>query len=234
MPMSVQQLQTILGRQGLEVTKKKWDSDYLQNIIAVDTLIDIGVGSGTPELHKKTIAKHFILIDPNDVGDHVVAQIRSFGGTVETRKLALGSTAGVAPLLRQANPNRSSLYTRTPLSARDPHPAETIDVEIATLDNMLADDRLSLGCYGIKIDTEGAELDILRGGTEVLKGADFVIIETSVKRRFDNTYKPSELIAEMARHNFEPADILNHPGQTPLFLDILFLPWSSSVFDRIR
>ena len=85
--------------------------------------------------------------------------------------------------------------------------------------------------FGIKIDAEGFEMEVLKGAGHVILMASFVIIEVSVKRRFALNYKFSEVVNFMASRNFELLDVLNAGAAEPNFLDCLFVPYSSSRLD---
>jgi len=59
--------------------------------------------------------------------------------------------------------------------------------------------------------------------------AEFVIAEVSVQKRFEESYKFSEIINFMAKRNFELLTILEYSDR---FLDCMFVPSSSSIFER--
>ena len=61
---------------------------------------------------------------------------------------------------------------------------------------------------GLKIDTEGFELPILKGGPETLKRCEFVIAEVSVTKRFDGIEPPSTLITYLASHGLELREMI--------------------------
>ena len=69
--------------------------------------------------------------------------------------------------------------------------------------------------YGIKIDTEGYELEVLKGGGEVLKNATWLILKVSVKNRFINSYKFEDIILFLNNINFNLECILKaNPGKS--------------------
>ena len=78
----------------------------------------------------------------------------------------------------------------------------------------------------LKIDTEGNELNVLRGADLLLASTDFVIAEASIAKRFENSYEFDEMIAFMAGRGFKLFSILSitHPANElrPRFADVVF------------
>ena len=86
------------------------------------------------------------------------------------------------------------------------------------------------GRVGLKIDTEGFELEVLQGASDTLDRCDFVILELSVTRRFEGIAPPSRIFAELARHGLELRDMLRvtgdgRGGPHPRLFDALFTRW---------
>jgi len=76
----------------------------------------------------------------------------------------------------------------------------------------------------IKIDVQGAELDVLEGGRKCLEHSTMVLLEVSIHRYNKNAPLMAEVIQYMDTHNFEPVDILEThmiKGYTAQ-IDILF------------
>jgi len=94
----------------------------------------------------------------------------------------------------------------------------------ARLDDLMAGRRFDF----VKIDTQGAELDVLRGGEAVLRQADYILLEISVVN-FNEGAPPAELVfAQLQAMGFVPADVTDfhrlrgvHDGGL-LQLDFLF------------
>ena len=75
----------------------------------------------------------------------------------------------------------------------------------------------------LKIDCEGAELDILKGADKILQTVDFVIVELRLQKI--NTYNPSELINFLYEKNFLLEKILKiYYAKIGIdYIDILFI-----------
>lgn len=76
----------------------------------------------------------------------------------------------------------------------------------------------------IKIDTQGSELDILKGADTCLELAKFVLVECSVQEYNSNCPKIDDIISFLSKYNFSIFDIYQcqyHNGQL-LQIDIMF------------
>jgi FkbM family methyltransferase len=113
--------------------------------------------------------------------------------------LALGSRRGPATLYVTKERAGSSLFPQHPDAERYPNLSpgrveHTVDVELDTLDNWAAVegvDRVDV----IKVDTQGAELDVLKGATRVLD--DVRAIEVEVE--FNPLYEGIPLFGDIDR-----------------------------------
>ena len=76
----------------------------------------------------------------------------------------------------------------------------------------------------IKIDVQGAELDVLEGGQKCLEHSTMVLLEVSIHRYNKDAPLMADVIKYMDAHDFEPVDILEThmiKGYTAQ-IDILF------------
>ncbi len=200
----------------------KFRPGYLRRFgFKAETLVDVGVFNGTPRLYKMFLNRRILLVDPLPGAREKIAQIFDGQFEYEFVEVALGAQPGRAVLhIIKENRGKASIRERNALLAGET--VEEQEVEVTTLDALLASRSLPKP-YGIKIDTEGHELDVLRGADATLRDTEFVIAEVSVKKRFAGSYRFSEVIALMAEHGFELADILIAKAPPPAFFDCLFL-----------
>jgi Methyltransferase FkbM domain len=79
--------------------------------------------------------------------------------------------------------------------------------------------------FGLKIDVEGFERQVVEGAARFLEQTQFVIAEVSVSPRFEGGASSAEFIALLRSHGFEVLDVL-HAAQSRLGLhaDLLFGP----------
>jgi FkbM family methyltransferase len=85
-------------------------------------------------------------------------------------------------------------------------------------------DLLERKCDFIKLEVQGAELDILRGGLDTLATAKIVQVELSILKYNQNAPLLAEVIAFLHAHDFLAFDITEvmlHEGR-PMQIDMLF------------
>lgn len=104
--------------------------------------------------------------------------------------VALGADDGAAVLHRTADPACASLYPPvTGLPERRPelHVVAEVDsqvVQVARLDSWLAGEQLG-AVHVLKLDTQGSELDVLRGAERALKGVRVLEVEVEFNPIYD-------------------------------------------------
>lgn len=196
------------------------------------TVIDVGVGPGTPWLYKAFPNTEFLLIDPMPECE---AQVREAYPTLAAKfhGVALGAEDGEAELNipsrdghQQAT--KASLMRRSSIHAKAATSWERRRVPVRRLDDLTADVARPLG---LKIDAEGAEYDILRGAPQTLARCAFVVLELSLAKRFDEVQPPSLPVALLAEAGLELRDVLaqtgSGPDRSPKHIDALFTRWVS-------
>lgn len=188
------------------------------------TIIDVGVYKGTTYLYEAFSSLPFILIDPIKDGEAAMLD-KPLSYTFVNK--AVGAAPGKLVLYHQGA--KTGFRERSALTRRG-GPREEYEVEITTLDSIL-DELNPPGPLGLKIDTEGYEIDVIRGLQRWADRISFVICEASIRRRFVQTPLFSELIKELAARNFEFYTILNEVKRKPRLYDMLFLPRSHPFFD---
>src|SRR5262249_39511139 len=137
---------------------------------------------------------------------------------------ALGARAGELELNVELDaPTRTSALARTELT-RTGGRIERRKVPVTTLD-ALVETRSLRPPFGLKVDAEGFELEILRGAPRMLKDTRFVIAETSVQRRFDGSYGFLELLRHLDASDFALESVLHAASDRAgvvRYLDVLF------------
>ncbi|MGM0952115.1 MAG: FkbM family methyltransferase [Pseudomonadota bacterium] len=208
---------------GFECRKKQtWN--YINVCRKVRTLVDVGVAHGTPELYRAFEFDRLLLVEPiNQYKDDISKILNEHNAIYEP--VALSCEQGESVI--NVNKNRlvrSSIHERTPLTkTNDSHVKQRIKIE--TLDNLIQKHNLAQP-FGIKIDTEGHELNVLLGAVGTLKNTAFVIVETSVQKRFEDSYSFEDLVCFMKGQGFSVANILSsdHDGQGLVrYADLLFM-----------
>lgn len=207
------------------------------------TVIDIGVAHGTPWLYNAFPDAKLVLIDPHPLFfDDLNRLSRDLQADVFAH--GLGARPGELDLnVDEQVPGSSSLLTtssqlRQEWAARGhDRPTHPVSVAVRTLDETLRE-RSYQGPFLIKVDTEGYELEVLRGASESLAKADVVIAETSVMQRFEGSYEFADLIRLLDDSGFRLFDLLDvktFGRRGPInYVDAAFVRKQSALFRSRR
>ena len=136
-------------------------------------------------------------------------------------QFALGKTNGHKLLNVTKDLANSSLLKVSKINYKY-NPIKKKKVKLKKLDKLLIDKK-SLGTIGIKIDTEGFELDVLKGASKTLKFTKFLIAEVRHNHKsFEKLYKMHEFIGLMHKNHFGLTMILT---AKPFIADLCFQPY---------
>lgn len=186
----------------------------LSEIKKIETVIDVGVMEGTFDLYNSFPNAKLLLVDPL-IESNANVKPKLGKRKYEFFNYAAGSTDGVLKINVNGNPRESSI-----LSRKDPaNIVEQRTIQVKRLDD-LCNDKV-IGPAILKIDTEGFELEVLAGSSEIIKKCNYIICETSVKQRFENSYEFEDMIKFMDSNGFKVKGILHAPKLCRC-LDILF------------
>ena len=201
-----------------ETTGMYIDWDQISKLPEINTLIDIGVGDlGTPDLYQRFPKSKLILIDPLDEAEKYVKKNLNHRDYT-FHKYAVGNIEEERTINIEEKTGRSTLLNVTEINYEG-EPVDKKKVLIKTLDSLL--EGKELGKIGIKIDTEGFELDVIKGATKTLERSEFVLAEVRHNHQsFDKQYKLCEFVDLMYENKFSLNMILT---AKPLIADLCFL-----------
>ena len=195
------------------------DWSQLESLPEIDTLIDIGVGpNGTEDLYRVFKNANLILIDPIDEAKEYANKLSKERKVVFIQS-ALGKDDDIEKNMKlQRKRGLTSFLEISPINEEDDY-TEIKKIKISKLDTLLKD-KNKLGRIGIKIDTEGYELNVVLGAIETLKYTKFVIAEVRHNHEsLKGVYKLHQFMKEMNENNFTLSKILT---AKPFIADLCF------------
>lgn len=221
-------LNRLLGSLGFELRRSGrsgWSPAHLRRHgFAPRTLVDVGVGHGTPALYDAFPDAELVLVEPLAEFEPDLKRILA-ARPGRYLLAALGAEPGERTLhVEPGNRLKSSFLERSALTATG-DPLERRRVPVTTLDRLLEEQRPTPP-FGLKLDTEGFELDVVKGATRLLADTLFVIAEVSVAPRFEGGYAFADFVAALAARGFRACDVLevargSRSPETP-YVDLLF------------
>ena len=165
-------------------------------------VIDVGVADGTPDLYARFPDAYLDLFEPHpDYQPHIEATVlkRRQG---RLHRCGLGSRDGTATL---------HLKGRTGSTIAGDRGQGSIDIPIRRLDAVLKPADIRRPCL-LKIDTEGYELEVLRGAAGLMEHIDCVVSELHFT--LPDLYRPRDLISHLESLGFEMCEMLDfHASQ---------------------
>lgn len=208
----------VLRRGGYELIPA--ERDFQRDLVAlmdrlrIVSLVDVGANQGQYAEHARAAGYQgkIISFEPGGAAYGLLRKHSASDDMWEARQLALGDAAGHLDLNVSINSVSSSLLTVTdahtgaaPASAV----AERESVRVARLDEEMPD---LAGPAMLKIDTQGYELHVLRGATEVLDRIDIVQAELSLVELYEGQPTYLDVLRFLEDSGFAPYAFI--PGFT--------------------
>jgi FkbM family methyltransferase len=167
------------------------------------TVVDVGVGPGTPELYQSFPQAELLLVEPlQEWHDHLEAIAR--GRPTRIVVAAAGPETSEVEIAVHRAPVCSSMLGSRRGDGRQP----TRRVPMVRLDDLSTEHRLS-GPFVIKVDVEGAELEVLRGATELLRQTELALLEVSLFELVPGSPQLHDVVSWMHHHDFVVSDLYN-------------------------
>jgi FkbM family methyltransferase len=176
-----------------------------------ETVLDVGAAAGTDELYETFPKAFHVLIEPLEEYHPRLARVVK---RYERAEIVIGAayhTPGEVTIHVHPDLMGSSLYLEDEDSDVNGIPRRVMAV---TLDHLCSARRLK-GPYLIKLDVQGAELDVLRGSEQVLENSEYVVVESSLFQFFKNGPQLTEVLLFMQDRGFVVYDLLD-PQYRPL------------------
>ena len=167
------------------------------------TVIDVGVASGTPELYAAFPRATYLLVEALNEFEPSIKSL--LAGRI-TGSYFIGAAAereGTTEILPRGE--TSSVFREVDRSdAR----AERREIATVRLDKLCRDRELG-GPYFIKVDVQGAELNVLAGATAILDATEVIVLEVSLLPLLEGVPEFTEVVEWLAARDFVTYDIFD-------------------------
>lgn len=141
---------------------------------------------------------------------------------VGSRTLYHGPDVARASLLRLSSIHSDASQAEALAEAQTEAPADGSEVVVTTLDQVVADGLLDPKDYQLLfVDTEGSELDVLRGARGSLRHVDVVCVAVFFERVYEGSATPDEIADFLGDEGFTLRDFA--PRQDPARGDSVFV-----------
>ena len=179
------------------------------NRLHIKVVVDVGANDGrtVDELREMGFDGHIVSYEPTPALFARLHERFASDPSWSGHQVAVGSAAGTLPLNTYSadvfnsflRPSRFGASRFRPLAG---DVLETIDVPVVRLDDVW-DIHVPAGRTLLKIDTQGFDLEVLRGAVACLSSIDAVLTEMPVNAIYEGAPAMSETFAFMERAGFE-------------------------------
>ena len=222
MSVAKQLLERFAGRAGVEITPK-WRVPGLPYVRRLQTMfeafgitaiIDIGANAGQFHDQMRTevgFTGQIFSFEPDPtLAERLQRRAAASDKAWTIFPMALGSEPGVMQFNIMHDPVYNSFNAPSVASVRGHERGNTvvrtIEVEVATLDAM-AQQFPDLAHTYLKIDTQGFDLEVIKGGSSVVRTVPAMQTEISVKPIYVGSPTMEDSIATLTGHGFTIADM---------------------------
>lgn len=166
--------------------------------IGIDTIIDIGANTGqfVASIRKKFPDAQIYSFEPLEDCYRQLIEAHRHDRMFRGFHLAISDQGGTTRFHRSSFPESSSLLPMGRLHKENfpfSRDSETVTVRTARLDDLA--DELHLGEHLlVKIDVQGVEDRVLRGGMGVIRKADVIFIETNFQELYEGQWLFKEIL----------------------------------------
>ncbi len=190
--------------------------------IEIDQIIDVGVAHGTRFLLDRFPHATYYFVEPSPRYHPYIQKNLCSMYKGKLFPVAAGSSKGQMKLLG-AGLSAGFLRKNQEQEASFGNSTTPPIVEVVTLDELCSVNNISIGSKSLlKIDTEGFELEVLKGAHGLLDKVKYVILE--LRLREIETYNPSEIIDFLYRKNFQWGELIKvaYRKVGPSYIDVIF------------
>jgi FkbM family methyltransferase len=183
---------------------------FLANRIGLHSILDVGanVGQFRNKVRSFSYQGRVISFEPQQAAHRQLVQSAGDNpGWIIYPRCALGDVAGTAQINLAGNSQSSSLLPMCERHIEASPETRYVGVEqvpVKTLSQVFADDpKLFAGRHVLKMDTQGYELNVLKGAEDILGQIDIVMLEASLVTLYDGEPSVVALLNHMEERQFD-------------------------------
>jgi FkbM family methyltransferase len=220
--------------------KSKFDLDLINSIATIkstntnfNVLLDIGAYQGKfSELFYAIMpVKRIICIEPNEKQNSIINQ-NNKNNPIKILNCALSEKEEELNYFEHEDASMNSIVPSSPEILREnfpfdnPNNISSKQIRTKTLDLAIAPVITEDSSLFLKIDTQGNEINILKGGLQVLKQTNGILIEHIFTSPYESDYSFDDMISFLYENGFKcvgPVSISRRPNFKISAVDFLFL-----------
>ena len=172
---------------------------------APETIIDVGVANGTFDLYKKFPNAFIVLIEPlKEFENDMISILQRYDGTYIIA--AANSSAGDIDINVHTDHLHGSSLLKETMGTEVDGISRTI--QSIRIDEFVNTNKIK-GPYILKIDVQGAELEVLGGSINILSETELIIVETSMFEFMIDSPQFFDIVFYMKKHGFAVYDFID-------------------------
>lgn len=168
------------------------------------TVLDVGAGSGTPVLYSAFPGARHVIFEPLHEHKDSLEALQKVFPRMQLVQAAVGSSSGQTLINVHSDHLHGSSLLKEQIEEFD---GQQRKVDIVTLEEVCN----RLGCSGpflLKIDTQGNELEVLKGAGSLLLGTEYILLEASLFEFYKGAPLLEDVIEFMKQRDFALYDVI--------------------------
>jgi FkbM family methyltransferase len=181
--------------------------------LGVDCVLDVGAFHGTygRMLRDLGYRGRMVSFEPASENFKVLAHEAAGDHRWDVQQVAMGSSPATLDLLLTGSPGCNSLLPANDFARRElPRMFELRgreQVEVITIDSVYDDLVRGTNAVFVKIDTQGFDLEVLRGAARSLERIAALQIELALQTTYEQQPAYLDVLSELKRNGFHPAQL---------------------------
>ena len=197
-----------------------------------DVIIDVGAYKGEWTSHVIKIFEHakILMIEPQRSKETLLKNLAKLNPNIlYTRALVGDKNREKAQFCEMET--GSSIYEE-----QTDHPRSMTYYQMTTLNDVIDEFQLK-GNYFIKLDVQGAEMDVLNGASRLLPHTEVLLLEVSLLNYNEGAPLFAEIIGYLNSKNFvlfDICDLRRKPDDTLFQADLIFMKRNSLMREKVN